>query len=399
MTAGMIRCSLLLVVSSFTLLAQQTLKHAWELAAGGQPQQAILLLRDLVRVDPGNADVRLLLGSLLMEAGDRTESIDQLKEAVRLRPRSAEAENALGEAYDKFGDSARAREAFRTAVSLDPRSGVAQLNFGQALLSAGEVKLAADHLDRAIELLGRTDEAATGHYLRAKVFTANGNVQQAAVQLQEAVKIRPGFGAAWSDLGQARKSLLDSQGALSAFETAVRLSPDDPIAQYRLGAENLRQGKVHSAVEHLEKAYHLNPSDQSTMNSLQLALRQAGKTDQANLIKQKLADLLKEKDRINHDQLTAIALNNQGAELEASKDLRGALEKYRQAVKLYPERVGIRVNYAVALLRLGQWTEGLEELHQACLSDPGDEKIKVALQDALAQAPANLRPAWSRGVR
>jgi tetratricopeptide (TPR) repeat protein len=175
------------------------------------------------------------------------------------------------------------------------------------------------------------------------------------------------------------------------------LNPRDAIAQYRLGAECLRQDRAHVAVEHLEEAYRLNPTDQSTMNSLQIALRQDGKPEQASLIKQKLADLLREKDEANHNQLLAITLNNEAAKLEAAKDLRGALEKYREAARLYPEMTGIRVNFAVALLRLGRWTEGLEELHAVLLRNPNDAKIKAALEDALAQAPANLRPAWSRG--
>ncbi|MGI8990198.1 MAG: tetratricopeptide repeat protein [Bryobacteraceae bacterium] len=399
MTSGRIRRSLLLLFLNGSLAAQQTLEHAWDLAARGQRQDAIRLLQDLVHLAPGNADVRLLLGSLLMEGGDRTGSIDQLQAATRLRPKSAEAENALGEAYDKFGDSAGAREAFRLAVSFDPRFGIAQLNLGQALLAAGDVKLASEHLDRAIELLGRTDDAASGHYLRARAYTANGNAQHAEEHLREAVKIRPEFAEAWSDLGQARKSLLDIPGALDAFETAVRLNPEDPVAQYRFGAECLRQGKAHVAVEHLEKAYSLNPADQSTLNSLQMALRRDGKADRANLLKQRLADLLRDKDQVDRNHLTAIRLNNEGAKLEAAKDLRGALEKYRQAVNLYPEMVGIRANFAVVLLRLGQWTEGLRELHEASLRDPGDARIKAALKDALAQAPVNLKPEGSREVR
>src|SRR6202043_3475923 len=111
------------------------------------------------------------------------------------------------------------------------------------------------------------------------------------------------------DLGQARKTLLDSQGAIAAFETAVRLNPRDAVAQYRLGAECLRQGQVRAAVEHLEQAYLLNPADQSTMNSLQIALRQDGQPDRADLVRRKLADLLKEKDQINRNQLMAIKLN------------------------------------------------------------------------------------------
>jgi tetratricopeptide (TPR) repeat protein len=384
---------------SAVLLAQQPLDRAWELARNGHVQEAIGVLRDLIRTNPDNADARLLLGSLLMEEGAQAESIDQLTAAVRLRPRSGEAENALGEAYAKFGDTDAARSAFKRAVMLQPDFAVGQLNLGQALLAQGEFAVAAEHLDRAIRLFGRSDEAADAHYLRAKVCMAQGEPMRAATQLEQAVAIRPKFSEAWSDLGQARKTLLDDTGALQAFERAVDSNSRDAIAQYRLGAEYLRLGKAHPAVEHLTDAYRLNSVDQSTLNSLQIALRQDGRAEEANVVKQKLAELLRDKDRVNQNHLAAIKLNNEGAQLEKSRDLERALAAYSKALSLYPEHVGIRVNYAVALLRLGQWTKGLDELHEAELRDPKDTHIKAALRDALAQAPSTVIPAWKREVQ
>ena len=96
----------------------------------------------------------------------------------------------------------------------------------------------------------------------------------------------------------------------------------------------------------------------------------------------------------SENELTAVKLNNEGARLQSAGDLPGALEKYRAAVKLSPHSVPVRVNYAVALLRLGKWTDGLNELHQCALSDPTNAKIKAALRDALAQAPAGTVPQW-----
>jgi Flp pilus assembly protein TadD len=75
------------------LLAQEPLERAWQLAANGQRQEAVRVLRELIETNPQNADARLLLGSLLMEEGQGEESISQLTAAVRLRPRSVEAEN------------------------------------------------------------------------------------------------------------------------------------------------------------------------------------------------------------------------------------------------------------------------------------------------------------------
>jgi tetratricopeptide (TPR) repeat protein len=381
------------------LFAQQPLDRAWQLAASGKRQEAIRVLRAFVKTNPANADARLLLGSLLMEAGEKTESIDQLTAAVRLRPQSAEAENALGEAYNKFGDTKSAQSAFEKAVALKPDYGIAQSNLGRTMLASGESPKAADHLDRAIQLLGHTDDAADARYLRAKVYSAQNNAKQAAAQLEQAVALRPKFAEAWSDLGQARRELLDDAGALTAFERAVALNPKGAIAQYRLGAEYLRQDKPHLAVEHLQASYRLNPTDQSTLNALQMALRQDGRPEEAAKVKLELANLLRQKDKENQNHLNAIRLNNEGAAAEKSGDLPGALNKYREASKLYPEHVGIRVNYAIALLRLGQWTGGLEELHEALLRDPENQQIKAALKDALAQAPPNVSPSWKREVQ
>jgi tetratricopeptide (TPR) repeat protein len=376
------------------LFAQNSLDQAWQLAAKGRRQEAVQLLRTFIKTNPSNADARLLLGSLLMEAGEKAESIDQLTTAVRLRPKSAEAENALGEAYNKFGDVQSARGAFDKAVALKPDYGIAQLNLGQTLVTSGESAKAADHLDRAIRLLGKTEDAADARYLRAKIYSAQNDPKQAAAQLEQAVVLRPQFAEAWSDLGQARRELIDNAGALAAFERAASLNPNGAVTQYRLGAEYLRQNKPHLAVEHLQKAYQLNPADQSTLNALQMALRQDGRPDEAAKVKIELATLLREKDKENQNHLNAIRLNNEGAAAEKSGDLRAALEKYREASQLYPDHVGIRVNYAIALLRLGQWTRGLDELHEALSRDPENQEIRKALKDALAQAPPNVTPAW-----
>ena len=100
--------------------------------------------------------------------------------------------------------------------------------------------------------------------------------------------------------------------------------------------------------------------------------------------------MLREKDKADQNLLAGIQLNNQGADLEKAGNLPGALEKYRAAVGLLPDHAGIRVNYAVALLRLGQWQQGLAELREAVRREPGNALWKAALDDALRQAPTQF---------
>jgi len=342
----------------------------------------------MIKADPHNADARLLLGSVLMEQGRQVESIAELSEAVRLLPKSAEAHNALGEAYNAFGEPKAARPEFERAAELDPRHAQAHVNLAAILLQQGEVQPAIPHLDQAIRLFGRNSDAAYPHYLRAKIYSEQREAAKAASELQQAVALRPDFAEAWSDLGESRKNLFDADGALAAFRRAVELNPDDAVAQTRLGSKLLDAHEAHEAVSHLEAAVRLDPKDQSALNALQRALRQDGQSQKAEATKKRLTELLRERDKADQNLVSAIELNNRGANLEKKGDIRGALEKYRTALELQPEHVGIRINLAVALLKVRHWEEGISQMRQALRRDPGNTELQKALEDALAQARA-----------
>jgi len=362
---------------------------AWGLTAKGRRDEAVTLLWKIVKTEPRNAEARMLLGSLLMEAGQHAASIEQLSAAVRLLPNSAEAHNALGEAFHAAEDNKAARPEFERAVAIDPAFAPAYVNLGAALLELGEVQPAAAPLDRALRLLGRSADAAFPHYLRAKICTENGDVAGAAAHLEQAVALRPDFEEAWSDLGEARKALLDDAGATAAYQRAVNLNPDDAVPQTRLGLRLLDLGRAHEAVPHLREAVRLDPKNQSALYGLQSALKKDGQAEQAEAVRRQLAELIRERDRNDQALVRAVETNNRGAELEKKGDLRGALEKYGAALELQPEHVGIRINLGVALLKLGQWNEGIAQLREALRRDPGNMDLKQALEDALAQARAH----------
>ena len=321
-------------------------------------------------------------------------AFDQAEQNARQHPQSAEAQNAYGELLDEAGRLDAARQQFGRAIELKPSYGAAHLNLGLVLLQLNSPDEAASNLDEAIKLQGHTPEAGYALYLRAKIYTTGEHYDEALRCLNQAVQLRPDLAEAWSDLGETRKAKLDDRGALTAFQRAVDLNPTDAVAQYRLGAEYLRLDDAPHAEEHLRRAYKQNPQDQSVLNALQSALRKQGKTAEANRIRSQLAELLRQRDDSMQKAVTAIKLNNEGAGLQKQGDLQGALEKYQKASQLDPSHVGIRVNYAVALLRLGHWTDGLNELHEALRRDPGNDQIRLALKDALAQAPPDLIPKW-----
>lgn len=384
------RLYLTLVLSGFLLAQQSSLDAAWDLVAKGDRQGAIRILEQILKTKPSDGDARLLLGSIFSEEGRTREAITQLTEAARLMPRAAMAHNALGETLKSSGNLNGARAAFEKAVALDPSFGQAHANLGAALLEANESAQAATYLDRALKIFGQTPDAAYPLYLRAKIYTNQDEPEKAAQLLTQAVSLQSDFGEAWSDLGQARKRMLDDTGAFVAFQHAVKADPQNAISQYRLGAEYLNHGKPHEAVMHLQESYRLDPKNQSTLYSLQLALRRDGRLDEAKKMKEQLSEMLRSIDKESQDAFTAVRLNNEGSALEKAGDLTAAVEKYRAARDLNPEHIGFRLNYGVALLRLGRWKEGLAELQEASQRDPTNAQVKSALEDALRQAPVEF---------
>ena len=365
--------------------------QAWDLVARDKRPEAMALLRDEVGKHPQNADARLLLGSLLSESGEAAEGISHLREGLRLRPRSAMAHNALGEALSDIGNFQEAREEFERAVALDPKLAPARENLGLMRLQGGDLAGAAQQLNRAIQLYGQKEAGAYAKYLRARVHTASGALEKAETDLRSAVALRPDLAEAWSDLGQVREKLDDDGGALAALQRSVEVNPEGAVARTRLGSLYLRLGKPGDAIPHLERAVELAPDDQTALNSLQRALREAGQPEKADEVKRRLAELIRKRDRDSQNALAAVSLNNEGAELQKHGKLAEAAEKYRAALELNPGHAGMRVNYAIALLKLGRWEQGLEELRAAIRQDPSNQKFQRALEDALAQAPAQFR--------
>jgi tetratricopeptide (TPR) repeat protein len=377
-----------LVCSELLVAGQSPLEKARELVAKGSLNEAEATLRQIIAADPNSVDARILLGTVLALEGVRGESLEQLSTAVRLRPSSANAHNQLGVALSRFLEIKPAREEFEKALELDPNLAEAHVNLSLILAQTGELDPAGEHLDRAIELQGNSRAAAYAHYLRAKVWGAQDQNQKSTAEFQKAVQLRPDYAEAWSDLGGMRRLALDHDGAMQALERAVALKPDDALAQYRLGQLYLQDGQALKAALHLKQALSYAPDDRATLYNLMLALRRTGQSEEAKPIEERMAELQHQSDRASDVGLAASGLNSEGIQLEKSGDIRAALAKYRAALDLDPTGFGFRLNYALALCRLGRWQDGVVELREVLRLDPDNADAAKALYIATEQVKA-----------
>ena len=359
--------------------SESQLQKAQELLAKGSLAEAVTVLRQVVRDDPSNLDAHLSLGTALALRGLRFESLKEIENAINLSPNSAKARNQLGVILSRFLEIDGARKAFDDALSLEPNYAEAHVNLALILAQTGELRLAHEHLDRAIVVYGDTQPAARAYFLRAKVWSAQGNNDNAISDLESAIGLRSEYADAWFDLSQLKHSKGDVDGALAAARKVVELNPKNASAQSWLGRLYLENDDPTQAVKHLKIARSLGEDDKATLYSLARALRAIGKIEDAKRVEEQVIEMQHLSNRAGKDLFTASGLNEEGLKLEHQGDLTGALEKYRKAVDLDPTGYGFRLNYALALCRIGRWQEAITQLHEVLKEDPDNADAAKAL--------------------
>ncbi|MCS6915750.1 MAG: ATP-binding protein [Myxococcota bacterium] len=136
-------------------LAERLYRLSQDLAQSGDHEGAMVLLRQSLRQDPTHLAARLLLGSLLLAAGQAGEAVDVLEEAYQREPVEARelllrALRLWAEDRDQAGDDVQALAACRRALELAPDDPEARARSRAIWLKRGEEALRAEDLDRAL---------------------------------------------------------------------------------------------------------------------------------------------------------------------------------------------------------------------------------------------------------
>jgi tetratricopeptide (TPR) repeat protein len=141
-------------------------RHALDLRRAGRAREAVLVLREAVRLAPRHAGLAGNLGNALLAAGERAAALAVLEQACALAPASGQLAYNLGKALLDDGRLAPARAAFERALALGGVEAHARVNLGRVDEIEGELEAAAAHWLRAAEVAPRL---ARPHYLLARV--------------------------------------------------------------------------------------------------------------------------------------------------------------------------------------------------------------------------------------
>ena len=348
----------------------QALREAQARLRARKPQEAENILRQILKVNPAQAEALHQLGLLLFATGRRREAMDPLVQATRsagtnpmyhanlceiarqngdfetavaagqkavaLRPNYAEAWNNLGVAWFDRRDFRKAVDCYRTALKHRADYVQAASNLANALHQLGEDEEALSHYDRALRLDPNFVEAQNN---KATVLRDLHRHEEAVPIYRAALARNPNYVEAINNLGLCLNEMGQKSEAIELFKRSIALKPEFPDTHTFLGTVLVERKRGEEALVEAQTALRLAPRNPENYNLLGRVYFELGRYDEA------LAAL---DDAVKLKPTMADAWNNRGNMLKELGRMDEARAAYERALTLKPSLWGTYVNYSDA---------------------------------------------------
>ena len=202
-------------------------------------------------------------------------------------------------------------------------------------------------------------------------YLSRGRVDDAIVELRQAIAIHPRFAEALTNFGCALLQKGRDADALACFNQAVKVQPSLAVARYNLGTLLHAKGRVEEAARELRIAATLRPDDAVTRVNLGNSLLVLGRLDEA---------AGSYRDALRIQPKDADALSNLGFVFIQAGRFEQAIACLTQAVKIQPNHANAHFNLGDAQRRSGRLTEARASMERALALQPNDAEAKALLE-------------------
>jgi tetratricopeptide (TPR) repeat protein len=188
--------------------------------------------------------------------------------AIALDPANYVAYVQLGEAQLHRGQYVEAEQNALVALRLSSTPTVAlysHLLLGNLAYARGDARRALDHYAIA---RGAWERSPLVHYNIGTAHLALGQLNEAERSLLRAIELHPGYSEAYNNLGVALTQRGDNGGAITAYQRALAIDPNNHGARFNLARRHLAAGRPALAIAELQELLRRNPTHRQAVAEL-----------------------------------------------------------------------------------------------------------------------------------
>ncbi len=236
--------------------------------------QMILCATSQTRVEKSNEKdpyYQYKMGLYYLNSSQLDLSIKHLKESLSVNPQNHLALNALGLAYLTKGNFDESVKYFTECLKINPSLTEAQNNLGIAYQELGLLAKAEEFFIAAsLDMQYSSREHA--FYNLARLYFIQNKLQDALIQVQKSLAIKHDFPSALYQEGIIFSKLDQLDDAVSSFEKAFEIIPDDIDLNFNL-AETYFNNKQFEKAKQLFNTLYLQSINMEMKKKIEDYLR------------------------------------------------------------------------------------------------------------------------------
>ena len=341
------------------------------------PEKAIFQLREVLRLQPENAEAMQKLPALLLAQGKFDECIGFIQDLRAAGPVSPDLLVMLGDAYVAKNALIEAEGPYLLALEGRLDNAGALLGLAQISRLKGEMRETSIYLAR-VATLSADSSSPEFLYKFALLALRVGMIDQAKSALERTLKLRPNEPSYLLALGVAWLSRGDFFEAENLFRRLIAIQPGNSLGQLHLGYVLLNQKKYRDAQLWLEKSARSPNAIPEVFYYLGLVAQEQNDDTRAIPLFEKAVQKLP---KYVHAR---VALGSSYMKLRNYTRARQELET---AVKLDPNEPRAHYNLALLYARLNDPARAQEEMKIV-----DSLKAKGSSADGVVVLPAPPRP-------
>lgn len=360
----------------------------------GRVRDAILTAQETIKRDPKNIAAHKLLGRVYLHSlGDMQNgasqqvldlAIAEYKQISALDPTDIQSHLVLGQLYTVNHESQRAQEEFEAAQKIDPNSEDVALNLARLYGESGDLKRAIETLKAVPE----DDRSAKLSFALGAGYDQMKDTKDAVTAYQQAVDMDPDNLDAKRALAQALLNNNQLDDAEHAYQEIAAADPQDAQALVRIAECQRRQGHYEPALATLKKAQALSTDSEETLFNEALTYDALGRYAEATQVLQGLVSRSAKPDNHYNDseKINRSIFLDRLANVEKEQNhVEAAVAAYKQMIPLGGEYAERGYQGAVDVYRdAKEYEKATDVARAAAKALPANKSIQLMLAGQLA---------------